>query len=216
MKNRFPLSLLTLAAFVLGAFFANPLSGQIHHDTKSLLDADLHRYGVEEGRIKYEYSGSKTGTEILMFKDWGWREKSYESTRLKALGMNNQTTLEVFRDGNMVYSRNKAGLMGSKASDRHLDNVIAGNPGSEGPVLGLLAIEDKEVRKTGKDTHLGKPCDVYEIKSESRKIWVWEGIVLRSEQKWLDDRILMEATFIELDYKVDDEDVTLPANVTIH
>lgn len=208
-------ALLGLLAIVLLMGFQT-VQSQVHHDATSLEMAGLHHYGVEKGRIRFEYSGSKTGSEIIVFKSWGWEERRIEDSRFNALGMNQASSNEFYRNGNLVLSRPKSGRLASKSPDRHLSKVLATDPDSTQNPLALAALLDKEeVRRVGEDRILGKPCTIYELPKESRKVWVWEGIVLRSVQEWLGERIVLEATSIDLEYAPDVEEVTLPGNVEV-
>lgn len=79
--------------------------------------------------------------------------------------------------------------------------------------------KDMNLKKSGKETFLGKECDVYTIDyksmSTSGKFLVWKGIALKTEMNSGGMSIVMEATDIQENVKVDNEIFTIPSDFTI-
>ena len=69
-------------------------------------------------------------------------------------------------------------------------------------------------KKIGKETVLGKECDVYDL-SGSMKISMWKGIVLKSEMQMGQYKMNLTAKKIDTDASSTIEDFSVPKDVKI-
>jgi hypothetical protein len=181
--------------------------------TFSTLHAETKRYDVKSGVIEYKTTGSgdmmgikteMSGTNKVMFKEWGKTELHQSTTKSVVMGREENTQDTTKIENGKVYvvdyvqkiiiEYDASKLMHSQYKD--------------------LAKSSKELltdmggKKVGEESILGYECEVW--KTPMIKLWVYKGLALKSEATVMGITNTMEATNVQLDVSVSDEDLKLP------
>lgn len=148
---------------------------------KNLSNELQKRYGIKSAVVEYVLSGSQEGTKTLYFDNWGMRQAEYTRSILTVSGFTKPINIVNIIDGEYQYMINIDQNSGTKTrnpilkSMEQLKDQIGFNEFGEQMLLSMGA------NKIGKETFLGKDCDVYEMRSTGTRLWVWEWITLKSE-----------------------------------
>lgn len=184
--------------------------GQVEKSAKDLEADGKKRYGIESGRVKYEYSEKGSGTEMVHFDRWGWLEVRDVDMENSLLGNSFAQKRKVWLDGTQQVTHTTGSNYASASMERHLSTALQKASPAIPVLFGEEVIKAKNAKRKGRDEILGKSCSVWEIPNESVKVWVWKGIVLKHERKLLDKKIVMEATMIDEEWKPEKKVFELP------
>ncbi len=169
-------------------------------------------YDIKSCRIVYTFfNGLERGDKIRIFDDWGAFEKIVAKTKLVKDSIEGDSIVSKImkaraKDTNILMLRNRAG------------SYIIDLDKKEGVFYSLLGcnpeIPDNVGRLVGKDTILGKPCDVMEMPGFI-KVWLWNKLVLKKQLTQKVDGITVEeyAILIDENYKIQEGDFNLPTDV---
>lgn len=204
--------LFALLATLLPAFgFA-----QLKQSPADLLAAGKMRYGVEKAAIKYEFSGKSSGTEMVYFTDYGWLETIKTDKTSKAFNFESTTRVTTIQKGNRRAWNNEGSDFASVVNDRFMSPALEEVVPTPDLYYGEEVIKRKNARKVGTDRILGRECTIYEVEYEASKLWVWKGIVLKSEKKLMgSDKEVLEAIQIDEEWKVEPSVFELPTGVKV-
>ncbi len=191
------------------------LKAQVYKPYWQLAGEGQKRYGVESAKIHYQYSGRSSGTEVLTFDNWGWRASRLVDKSTTMWGNTTKIRSTELQDGNYSISHMTGSSRARAFQDSQIQKSLIGSSMAVEVLHGLEVVKAKGAKKIGTDDVLGRKCDVYEIKNFSQKLWVWEGIVLRTEQKVLEDEIILSAVKIEADVEFGEQNFALPDGVEI-
>jgi len=179
----------------------------------STLHAETKRYEIKSGIIKYTVKGGGNmmgiqtkieGTSKALFSNWGNVELHEDTTKSIIMGREEHTRQTTKIDNGKVYvvdyeqkvivQYDPSALMQSEHKD--------------------LAKSSKEMilamggKKTGEASIQGYDCEVWE--TQQIKLWLHKGVLLKSEANIMGITHSTEATNINLDASVSDEDLKLP------
>ena len=179
----------------------------------STLQAETKRYEVKSGIIEYAVKGGGNmmgiqtkieGTSKALFNNWGNVELHEDTTKSVIMGRVEQTRQTTKIENGQVY-----------VVDYDQKVIVQYDPSS------LMQSEHKDLakssqemitamggNKTGEGTIQGYDCEVWE--TAQIKLWLHKGILLRSEANIMGITHTTEATNINLDASVSDEDLKLP------
>lgn len=191
------------------------VKAQIFKPHWQIAGEDQKRYGLESGRIEYQFSGDSKGTEVVIFDHWGWREKRTVDKSTTTWGNTAEIKSTQLQDGNYSVSHMTGSSRARAYQDRLLQNSLQNSSKAVEVIHGLEIVKARGGKKVDSEKILGRKCDVYEIKNLSQKLWVWEGIVLRSEQKVLENKIVMVAVNLEPVEEFSEQNFALPEDVKI-
>ena len=163
----------------------------------------IRRYGIKSGIIEYKISGLQNGTEVIYFDNWGIKEAKYTKTELNIAGVSSKEDKVVLMDGEWSYDYDAIQKKGTKLKNP-LYEMFKNMKEKDLKSLGEKMMKGMGGEKTGEETILGKPCEVWEVKELQMKVWVWENISLKTETNLM-ERITVEATKIQ-------ENVAIPAD----
>ncbi len=129
-------------------------------------------YKIKSGYVENKMGGIGV-TQKTWFDDYG--AKQYMVT-LMGDKEDIYTGYSVIRDGYMYSFKNDTAAgtrirAGISSSSMDFENMDAKD------------IERYGVRKAGKETLLGKECDVFEVTKYDMKVWIWRGIALKTMMK---------------------------------
>ena len=206
---------LRIFSFLLLFLAPFALSAQVHETPESLIHAGKHRYGIESGSVKYEFRGKASGFELIRFDNYGWQEVRRTEKVTSTFGMtNSQKVLSILR-GNRQAFHNLGSQYASVSNERFLTGALSESSPAMEVLFGEEVIKRKKAKMVGTEVILGQRCKVYEVAYENSKVWVWEGIVLKSVQKILDEEVVMEATQLDLDWEPTPAAFALPEGLTV-
>ncbi len=128
-------------------------------------------------KIKSGYMENKMGgfsmTQKIWFDDYG--AKQYMVT-LMGDKEDQYTGYSIIRDGYMYSFKND-----TTAGSRMRTGISSSSMDYEN--MDAKDIERYGVKKTGKETLLGKECDVFEVSKYDMKVWIWKGIAFKTMMK---------------------------------
>ncbi len=138
------------------------------------------RYFVESGIVEYIISGTQSGIEIAYFDRWGRREARYTKSEVAGLGFSNTLTII---DGEWIYTIHLDKKIGSKIKNELLMKALEESSPEDKTPLGEKMMSLVGGEKIDNERIGEKMCDIWEIKHQGQKFWIWNGIPLKSEQK---------------------------------
>ena len=177
------------------------------------LHADVKRYEVKSGIIEYKIIGGgdmmgiktqMSGTDKVAFKEWGSIELHQSMTRSVIMGReeNTQDTIKIENgkvyvvdyENRVISEYDPSMLMQSQYKDliKSAKDMIVQMGG----------------KKIGNETIQGYDCEVWEMPQV--KLWLHKGIALKTVANIMGITNTMEATTIQLDVPVSDNDLKLP------
>jgi len=153
----------------------------------------MKRYGIKKACIEYTISGGmQNGAEVLYFDDWGSREAKYTKTKLQVAGISQETNTVTFLEGTWTYTVDLDKKTGTKMENPFLKAL----KGQDLQDLGKEMMIKMGGKKVGSGKILGKPCEIWEIKSMGTKTWVWSWITLKTETNMMGMKMTTTATKI--------------------
>jgi len=171
-------------------------------------EAVLKPYGIKSGIIEYTYSGDKTGTGTLYFDDYGMKSAMYMETITE--GEESKGWVVAFGDYQYMWDPDQPDD-GMKMKNPLLSWI---NEASNGDYESFTeeAYKKMGMVKSGKETLLGKECDV--IKGDMGKVLVWKGIMMMMELNMGGYSSGQIATSVRSNVPVDAKYFVIPANIT--
>jgi len=168
----------------------------------------LKPYGIKSAIIEYTYSGDKTGTGTLYFDDYGMKSAMYMETITE--GEESKGWVVAFGDYQYMWDPDQPDD-GMKMKNPLLSWI---NEASNGDYESFTeeAYKKMGMVKSGKETLLGKECDV--IKGDMGKVLVWKGIMMMMELNMGGYSSGQIATSVRSNVPVDAKYFVIPANIT--
>jgi len=177
------------------------------------LSAEAKRYGVKSGTIEYSITQSGNmmgmgmrgkGTGKTVFKEWGNVEVHTEKTETVTMGMKERDhVMTKIKDGKVfvvdfdakvIYEYTPATLSSSEYKDLMQ--------------TGKKMLESMGGKKVGEEKFKGYTCEVWQLMHV--KVWLHQGIMLKSEADMMGIKHTTMATKIDLGSSVSDDDLKLP------
>lgn len=168
------------------------------------------RYPFKCGKVEYVLSGNTIGKQIIQWEDYGYKEVTVEESESNLFGqktVTNKTTLllgaiayewsnsdnKVYQTTNPIALSWENGNFSNKSQEEFNDEIVT--------ALGF--------EKIGTEVLLGKKCDIYKGLG---KIWVWNGLNLKTEVNVLGTKSSIAATSIKTNLKLNSSIFELPPN----
>ena len=179
----------------------------------STLNAETKRYEIKSGIIEYATSGGGNimgiqtqieGKSKMIFKEWGNVELHEDTTKSVIMGREEHTQQTTKIDNGKVYVVDYE----QKAIVQYDPSMLMRSEHKE------LAKSAKEMMlamgatKTGEETILGYACEVWE--AQQMKLWLHKGVMLKSKASIMGITHTTEATNIQFNTSVSNEDLKLP------
>lgn len=177
------------------------------------LQAETKRYEIKSGIIEYTISGGGNmmgiqtqidGKSKTLFKEWGEVELHDETSKSVIMGREEYTHQTTKIDNDKVYIVDYE----QKIIHQYDHTMLVASEYKD------LAKSAKEMMlsmggtKTGEESILGNLCEVWEAKH--MKLWLYKGIILKSKVRIMGRTHTTEATNIQFNISVSDEDLKLP------
>jgi len=204
-------SLLLLAAFAPLLTF-----GQVQQTPDDLIAEGKQRYGIEKGQVKYEFRGQASGSELVQFDRFGWLESRVTEKETRTFGMTSNQKYHSILKGNRQAYHVTGSQYVNVSNERFLTSALSESSPSMQVLFGEEVIKRKNAKQVGSEEILGRRCKVYDVKYENTKVWVWEGIILKSVQTIHTDKITMEAIQIDEDWEAGPSTFQLPENLNVN
>ncbi len=175
----------------------------------------VKRYRMKSGIVEYEISGPQKGTETLYFDDWGIREATYTHVTVEMMGFKQETnTLTILKDG-YTYNIDLTKRTGTKIETPLMKelNARAEAEGKDMADVGEEMLVRMGGKKVGTEEFLGKKCDIWVMEQMGSKIWVYNGITLKSITNMMGMEISRVATRFEENATIDKSKLDLPTDI---
>ncbi len=169
----------------------------------------LKRYPFRSAIIELRYGGSASGTQMIYIDDFGQKETSVDSLTMKMMGMELPNYKMQIKKGDSLYQIDFV----RGAATRGVSHVSASDE-KDATAFGEKMASGMGMKKgTARENVAGQPCDVWTSEQMGTKSWVWNNIILKSESKIGDDKILLEAMSVHLDVPVPSSHFDAPQDV---
>jgi hypothetical protein len=168
--------------------------------------ATFHRYGMQHAHVHFEYSGYARGPEDLYFDQYGGREtriSDFEHLDDEKFSQIHMTKIQVNSD---VWILQDDKHTGTHFFNVHFDSLMAidadSNLTPEKASANLL--ESQHASLMGTDTVLGLRCDVWQLAKEDKKLYIYEGLLLKTESKRGEEYVISSPTLIDTTSPIDE------------
>jgi hypothetical protein len=168
--------------------------------------ATFHRYGIEHGHIHSEYSGYARGPEDLYFDQYGGREarvSDFEHLDEDKFSPIHVTKIQINSD---VWILQDDKHTGTHFFNAHFDSLMAADADSnltpEKASSNLL--ESQHASLIGTDTVLGLHCDIWKLAKEDKKMYIYKGLLLKTESRRGEEYAIASATSIDTTSPIDE------------
>ncbi|MFZ1731454.1 MAG: hypothetical protein WBQ23_09800 [Bacteroidota bacterium] len=191
------LSILTLLSFALVLGACSNQGG----DGLSTTPPAIKLYNVASARVVYEYGGAASGKKTHLIANYGMYQSQLDEMSFSMSGMKQDVhQLDIINDTTQ-YTINLATKEGTRSlhDTSRLAAMVRDFTADEKKNFQEAFILRSQGEKIGKDTVLGKICDVYSLPMMGMKISMWEGLTLRSSISMGEQELTMTAVEIETD-----------------
>jgi hypothetical protein len=206
------LSILTVLSFaiVLSACSTNS-------DGLSTTPPTIKLYNVESARIVYAYGGAASGKKTHLIANYGMYQSQLDEMSFSMSGMKQDVNqLDIINDTTQftINLKTKEGTRSLHDTSRLAAMVRDFTP-EEMKNFQETFILRSQGQKVGKDTVLGKICDVYLLPMMGMRISMWEGLTLRSSISMGEQELTMTAVELETDIDPTLEMFTPPKDIKL-
>ncbi len=178
---------------------------------------ELRRYKLRSAVVEYKMSGAQTGVETIYFDQWGMREAKYTQAEINMMGVSVKKNELTFLDGDWTYRVDLDKKTGAKMPTPLMQEMkeAAKRQGKDFTDMGKEMLIRMGGKKIGEAAVLGKPCEIWTIKSLQTTSWIWQGVTLKTEAKMMGKTMLTEATRVQENPAIPPEKFVLPQDVKI-
>ena len=195
MKKTLIISLLAL--FSLAAFSQSEKSNFKKYPFKSVI-------------IEYKIEGKTNGTKTVYIEDYGYKEATYSKTATKMLGMKTEENTVDIIIGEKFYNIDlKTGQAHAAVSP--IADYLA-TQGDDWEEVGRNILEQLGYEKIGNESVNGKNCEVWE---GMNKVWIWKGLLLKSETKMMGMRFTEISTDIKVNASIPADKFEIPDDIEV-
>lgn len=179
----------------------------------STLGAEEKRYEVKSGMIEYTItqSGNMMGVNIdgrgtakTLFNAWGSVELHTEESKTTTMGRTEQERQMTKVDHGKLFVVD----FEEKVIYEYTPEMLKHSEYQEFAKTGKEMIASMGGKKIGEEKVMGYPCEVWEMMAV--KLWLYKGIMLKSEAEIMGIRHTTTATKIDLGISLSEDDLKLP------
>lgn len=176
---------------------------------------DIKRYKFKSGIIEYAMTGMQTGTEIIYFDDWGWREAKYTEGEMNVAGMKQKIHKVTILDGEFTYNIDLTTNTGTKIPTPMLKELSEGAEarGEDLTDAGMRMLKQMGGKKVGEGEVAGQMCEIWEVMGA--KTWLRDGLTFKTEAGFGGMGIISTATKVQTNVSVPGSKLQIPEGVTI-
>ncbi|MDM5272505.1 hypothetical protein PGH07_09970 [Sulfurovum sp. zt1-1] len=177
------------------------------------LSAETKRYEIKSGVIEYTitHSGNVMGMNIngkgiakTVFKEWGNIELHSEEVESNTMGMKKREQQLTKVDNGKFFVVDFEERVIYEYTPETLKNSEYQNFAKTGNEM----LESMNGKKIGEENFMGYPCEVWQMMQV--KLWLYKGIMLKSEADMMGIKHTTTATKINLDVSISKDDLKLP------
>ncbi len=181
----------------------------------SAKNSKYERYKIEKAEVKYKISGAISGTETLIFDQFGMLEKKETKGTVNQNGMLQQIHVAEFTLIDKYYDMSLLNNVGTEYSLQplldHADSLKKTN---------LLDIQRETMLAAGATIEdgrriLGRVTQKFTTPDNKYSFWSWKNVTLKIVKKTQIGEITVEAVEIDENPKIDKSVFTIPKNVKI-
>ncbi len=174
---------------------------------------EFRRYSMKSGVVKYEISGMQNGTAELFFDDFGMREATYENAVIEMYGIKQESKSINYLQGYWQYNIDQISNSATKTKNTILESIVENSEDGDLVVIGQEMFISMGGKLIGEEDVIGKPCEIWELKSMGTKVWVWENVPLKTETNMMGISILRIATSVEKNADVQASKLEIPSDI---
>jgi uncharacterized protein YjiS (DUF1127 family) len=168
----------------------------------------------KSGIIKYNVSGTKTGTEVVYYEDWGRREAIYTKSTVDLRGVIvDRNTLTLLEDnGRWINNIDLNARTGIRMKNPRYKEYV-GKSRIELENTKKKSLKDAGARRAEIEMVIGKPCFVWTVQYNGNEIYLWNGIVLKKITGSGYSETTTVATEITESVNIPEEKFTIPPDI---
>lgn len=170
----------------------------------------------KSGIIKYEITGSRVGTEVVYYDDWGRREARYTKTTMELMGSTiNRNTLTLLEEnGQWITTLDLNTRTGLKIKNPRY-KMFTGKSQNELENITKQRLLDLGARKEEVERVAGKSCEVWKKQSTGEQTCTWKGIVLKKTTEGSFTSTTTIATDINEGVPIPEEIFSIPPDIQV-
>ena len=183
---------------LLGISKYNEFVDGYEEDVASKDPADYKKYSFETAIVEYAVEGHEEGTKTLYIDMGGYKVAEYITIKKKK---SEEKTAAI------LYGADIISIDFDEKQAVKMHNPMAfylANPNHDWEETGEILLTKLGFKKTGKETIIGKECDVW--KNGKHRIWIWDGLTLKSA----DGKDIETATDLKIDTKIPEVKFEVP------
>jgi uncharacterized protein YjiS (DUF1127 family) len=168
----------------------------------------------KSGIIKYNVSGTKTGTEVVYYEDWGRREAIYTKSTVDLRGVIvDRNTLTLLEDnGRWINNIDLNARTGIRMRNPRYKEYV-GKSRIELENTKKKSLKDAGARRAEIEMVIGRPCFVWTVQYNGNEIYLWNGIVLKKITGSGYSETTTVATEITESVNIPEEKFTIPPDI---
>ena len=168
----------------------------------------------KSGIIKYNVSGTKTGTEVVYYEDWGRREAIYTKSTVDLRGVIvDRNTLTLLEDNGLwINNIDLNARTGIRMKNPRYKEYV-GQSRIELENTKKKSLKDAGARRAEIEMVIGKPCFVWTVQYNGNEIYLWNGIVLKKITGSGYSETTTVATEITESVNIPEEKFTIPPDI---
>jgi len=168
----------------------------------------------KSGIIKYNVSGTTTGTEVVYYEDWGRREAIYTKTTIDLRGVIvDRNTLTILEDnGRWINNIDLNARTGIRMKNPRYKEYV-GKSRIELENTKKKSLKDAGARRAEIEMVIGKPCFVWTVQYNGNEIYLWNGIILKKVTGSGFSETTTVATEITESVNIPEEKFTIPPDI---
>ncbi len=174
---------------------------------------EFKRYSMKSGVVKYEISGMQNGTAEMYFDDFGMKEATYENTTIEMYGIKQESKSINYLQGYWQYNIDQTTNSATKTKNTILESLVDNSEDGDLVVIGKEMFTSMGGELIGEEDVIGKPCEIWELKSVGTKVWVWKNIPLKTETNMMGISIIRIATSVEENTDVPSSKLEIPTDI---
>ena len=168
----------------------------------------------KSGIIKYNVSGTKTGTEVVYYEDWGRREAIYTKSTVDLRGVIvDRNTLTLLEDNGLwINNIDLNARTGIRMKNPRYKEYV-GKSRIELENTKKKSLKDAGARRAEIEMVIGRPCFVWTVQYNGNEIYLWNGIVLKKITGSGYSETTTVATEITESVNIPEEKFTIPPDI---
>ncbi len=168
----------------------------------------------KSGIIKYNVSGTKTGTEVVYYEDWGRREAIYTKSTIDLRGVIvDRNTLTLLEDNGLwINNIDLNARTGIRMKNPKYKEYV-GQSRIELENTKKKSLKDAGAKRAEIEMVIGKPCFVWTVQYNGNEIYLWNGIILKEVTGGGYLETITVATEITEGVNIPEEKFTIPPDI---